>query len=244
MEIAAGVFRLGTKWANWYVIEQSGALTVLDTGFPGYRSLLTDLYDKIGKAPTDVKAIVLSHYHSDHLGNAERIQRESGARIFISHLDLPYAVGRQKPKIPNFLPLFRYPKILSYLGHAALNGGLSMPKVAEAESFGDGDRLDVPGELRVIHTPGHTPGHSSFYSETLRILFSADALLTTDVRRFSGPPGIMPRALNTDHQETIASLDRLEELDASTVLPGHGEPWTQGVREAVQLARESLEDRR
>lgn len=240
MEIADGVFRLGTKWANFYVIEQRAAITIIDSGFPGYASSFTDLLQKIGRTPTDVRALVLSHYHSDHLGSAGWIREVSGARVLISRVDLPYATGEKKPKTPNFLPLLRYPKIYSYLGHAARNGGLAMPRLLGAEPFEDEERLDVPGDLRVIHTPGHTPGHCSFYSQALNVLFAGDALLTTDVRRFSGPPGVMPQALNTDQGQAIASLDRLDEVDAPLVLPGHGEPWTAGVREAVRLARQSL----
>lgn len=235
--IADGVFRLGTKWANWYLIEDKGALTVLDTGFKGYRQQLPTLLEHLGKSFSDIKAIVVGHYHSDHLGNAQTIAGESGARVLIHSLDLPYAIGKKKAKVPNFFPLLRYPTIVAYLAHGARNGGMTTPTVSTANSFEDGEILEVPGELRVIHTPGHTPGHSSFYMEKRNVLFTADALLTTDVRHFTGPPSIMPPQLNTSHQDAVASLDRLEALKADIVLPGHGEPWNRGVKEAVELAR-------
>lgn len=236
-QIVDGVFRLGTKWANWYLIEDKGALTVLDTGFKGYRKQLPTLLERLGKSFSDIKAIVVGHYHSDHLGNAQTIAEESGAQVLIHPLDLPYSIGKEKAKVPNFFPLFRYPTIVAYLMHAARNGGMAMPTVSAANSFEDGEILEVPGELRVIHTPGHTPGHSSFYMEKRNVLFSSDALLTTDVRRFTGPPSIMPPQLNTSHQDAVASLEKLEALKARIVLPGHGEPWDQGVNEAVELAR-------
>lgn len=236
-QIVDGVFRLGTKWANWYLIQDEGALTVLDTGFKGYRQQLPTLLERLGKSFSDIKAIVVGHYHSDHLGNAQTIAQESGAQVLIHSLDLPYSIGKEKAKIPNFFPLLRYTTIIAYLVHAARNGGMGMPTVSTANSFEDGEILGVPGKLRVIHTPGHTPGHSSFYLEKRKVLFSADALLTTDVRRFTGPPSIMPPQLNTSHQDAVASLDKLEGLKADVVLPGHGEPWDKGVKEAVELAR-------
>jgi len=48
---------------------------------------------------------------------------------------------------------------------------------------------------------------------------------------------IMPSAFNTSTQTAMRSLDRLEGLDASTVLFGHGEPWTDGIASAVARAR-------
>jgi glyoxylase-like metal-dependent hydrolase (beta-lactamase superfamily II) len=50
-------------------------------------------------------------------------------------------------------------------------------------------------------------------------------------------PQIMPSGLNLDTAQALASLDALRGIDADLLLPGHGDPWTQGVAEAVQKAR-------
>jgi glyoxylase-like metal-dependent hydrolase (beta-lactamase superfamily II) len=50
-------------------------------------------------------------------------------------------------------------------------------------------------------------------------------------------PQIMPSGLNEDTAQALASLDALRGIDADLLLPGHGDPWTQGVAEAVRKAR-------
>jgi glyoxylase-like metal-dependent hydrolase (beta-lactamase superfamily II) len=52
-------------------------------------------------------------------------------------------------------------------------------------------------------------------------------------------PQIMPAAMNHDSERAMQSLRALEKIDADVVLPGHGEPWTGGLAEAVQLARDA-----
>lgn len=236
MQVAEGIYRLGTRWVNWYVIEERGALTVLDTGFKGYWEQLPRALEQIERDFTDIKAVILSHYHSDHVGSVNQITRRNDVPVLIHELDLPFITGEKRPKIPNFFPLLRYPTMVRYLTHAGMNGGMATVTVEKASGFREGDLLDVPGGLRVIHTPGHTPGHSSFHCASKNVLLSADALLTTDVRKFSGPPSVMPRQLNSDHGDAVSSLEKLRRFEAPLVLPGHGEPWTGGTEEAVDLA--------
>lgn len=238
MKVGDGVYRLGTKWANWYVLEEKGSLTVLDTGFAGYWQQLPDLLGEISRSFDNVKGVVLSHHHTDHIGNANKVREQLECDVLVHETDLPFVVGERKAKIPNFLPLLRYPTIVAYLAHAAKNGGMKTPSIQPATPFSDGDLLDLPGKLRVIHTPGHTMGNCSFYSESKNILFSTDALLTINPRTFVGPPSIQPRQLNENHDDAIRSLARLEKYEAPLMLPGHGEPWREGVHEAVRLARE------
>ena len=53
------------------------------------------------------------------------------------------------------------------------------------------------------------------------------------------PVGPQPAPFTLDTEQALASLDRLESLPAKWVLPGHGAPWDEGVREAVRLIREA-----
>jgi hypothetical protein len=50
-------------------------------------------------------------------------------------------------------------------------------------------------------------------------------------------PQIMPSGLNADSGQALASLDALLGIDAGLLLPAHGDPWTQGVAEAVRQAK-------
>jgi glyoxylase-like metal-dependent hydrolase (beta-lactamase superfamily II) len=104
-------------------------------------------------------------------------------------------------------------------------------------AFADGEQIDVPGRPRAVHAPGHTPGSAAILLEGRR------ALLTGDVMAMENPltgrlgPQIMPSGLNLDTAQALASLDALHGIDADLLLPGHGDPWTQGVTEAITRAR-------
>lgn len=103
--------------------------------------------------------------------------------------------------------------------------------------FADGDELDVPGRPRVLATPGHTEGHASLLLADRGVLFAGDALITADPLTGESGPRVPADPLNLDTAQAHASLAQLERVDAGIVLPGHGEPWTQGASRAVERAR-------
>jgi glyoxylase-like metal-dependent hydrolase (beta-lactamase superfamily II) len=77
-EIAEGVRRLGTRWVNWYIVEDGARLTVVDARLPQYWDQLTAALAAMGRGISDVEAVVLTHNHFDHIGCAERVRAESG----------------------------------------------------------------------------------------------------------------------------------------------------------------------
>ena len=109
--------------------------------------------------------------------------------------------------------------------------------VAEASSFVDEEVLDVPGRLRVIHTPGHTAGNAAI-SLDRDVLIVGDALATIDLVSGESGPRLLPRFVNEDHELALASLQKIEPVKARWVLPGHGLPWEGSPRQAVKLARQ------
>jgi glyoxylase-like metal-dependent hydrolase (beta-lactamase superfamily II) len=108
-------------------------------------------------------------------------------------------------------------------------------KIGAVSTFGDGATLDVPGSPRVILVPGHTPGSAVLHVPDRDALLVGDAFATYAVTNGSVGPMIAP--FTADPAEAVASLDRLDGLEAAWLLPGHGEPWTGGVGEAVRRVR-------
>src|SRR5258708_34820226 len=113
------------------------------------------------------------------------------------------------------------------------HGAAETVPVAALSSFADGEVLDVPGNPRVVHCPGHTPGACAVHIKERSILFSGDSLVTIDLLTGKAAPALPPDFVNENTGTALESLRRLERLDAETVLPGHGEPWLRGVKRAV-----------
>jgi len=112
-----------------------------------------------------------------------------------------------------------------------------MIPIAEVSAFGDGEQIDVPGRPRAVHAPGHTPGSAALLFEDRGVLVTGDVLATENALTGRIGPQIMPSGLNEDTDQAMASLDALLAIEADLLLPGHGDPWTEGVAEAVRLAK-------
>lgn len=157
-QVAEGVYRLGSHWVNFYLVEESGALTVVDTGFPGYREQATTALRQLGRKASDVKAIVLTHTHSDHIGTAAALTEDSGAPVLVHTGEAAIARGEAKPINPKgFASSFWRPTMLSFVAHAIANKGMSRIKVPEVTPFGRDDVLDVPGNFASCTRPAIVP---------------------------------------------------------------------------------------
>ncbi len=234
MEIVAGIHRIGSELVNVYLVEEAGAITIIDAGVPGYWRDLPAELAAMGRSLADVRSVVLTHAHSDHIGFAERIRRERNVPVRIHELDAALARGEVKNPSAG-MGRFHVRPALGFLLWAMRRGMLRVPPIREVVTFGDGATLDVPGAPRVILLPGHTAGSAALHVPSRDALFVGDALATRNVMTGETGPRIAP--FGADLDQAAASLSRLDGVEASLVLPGHGAPWTGGLAEAVRLAR-------
>ncbi len=236
-DVADGVHRIAEHFVNWYLVEEGGRLTVVDAGLPAsWRSLLGAL-EEIGRTPRDVEALVLTHAHFDHIGFAERARAELGVPVWVHENDAsltrrPWLYMSERSPL-TYLRRGNLPIVASFLRAGAPRVGA----IRGVRRFGDEGTLDVPGSPRVLFTPGHTLGHVSLHLPGRDAVISGDALVTHDPYTNTRGPRIVARGATADSQRALASLERLAESGAGTVLPGHGEPWTGGVESAVREAR-------
>jgi glyoxylase-like metal-dependent hydrolase (beta-lactamase superfamily II) len=238
-EVAEGVYRLGTRWLNFYLVEEDGEFTLIDAGYAGYWRHLTDAVEALGTSLEAIRAVILTHHHVDHVGIAQRLRSTVGARVLVGEGDLWIVAGNYPSHAnPGFYRQASWrPSGIRFIAHSAAAGGGKYRPVQGVEALKENQTLDLPGQPRVIHTPGHTGGHHSLALEQRGVLLSGDAMARFDY--VSGRRGVGLHRLNDDREIALASLARLDPIDAQIVLFGHGEPWTDGLQRALEIACET-----
>lgn len=235
MRLGPGLHRIGSDSVNVYLVEDSSGVTIIDAGLSGQRRELEQELAQLGRSLDDVRGILLTHGDSDHIGFAERLRQADGIAVWVHELDAARARGEVKKPNAGWGHI-KLRALLGFLWYGAWHGGLRTRPVREVGTFTDGAVLDLPGSPRIIHVPGHTPGSAAVHVPAVDALFVGDALTTRNVLTGERGPGPAPFTLDPDG--ALASLAKLESVQATWVLPGHGPPWQGGVAEAIRQIRQ------
>jgi glyoxylase-like metal-dependent hydrolase (beta-lactamase superfamily II) len=238
-DVAPGVHRVEDAFTNAYLVEDGDGVTVVDALMPRSFGKLVAALGELGRAPADVGALVVTHAHADHVGCAERIRREWNVPVWLHERDRslsrhPLRYEKEHSPLRHRSPYTL--RVALALGRA---GALMTKGITEVRAFSKEEELDVPGRLRPVFTPGHTHGHTAFHLPDRGVVIAGDALCTRDPYN-GGRRGafILSGAATADSAMAMASLQRIADTGADTVVVGHGEPWTRGAQAAVDEARE------
>ena len=220
---------------SYVILPQQGSeqLVLIDTGVGtdvAWQSLNAGL-QQFGFAVEDISLLLLTHAHTDHFGQAARIQKASGCEIW-GHEAALMSVSRYLPP-PEIIEIERaflrrfgiddalYDKAYDYRDYIE---DIFTPCDLDRE-LRDGDVVPIEGfDLEVVHTPGHCPEEVVFWQPETRQMFSGDHLL----------PDITPVCLldipdTPDRQRVFTlsqyyqSADKVIPYDAKYVYPSHGD---------------------
>lgn len=176
---------------NVYIIVSENEAMVIDPGGEADK-----IISKLDELNANLKYILLTHCHSDHIGAVVELQKAKGGEVLISEED---GKAINNP-IRNLAPFMGY----------------KVEKIKVDRFLSEGDTIDLGDEeFEIIETPGHTKGGICIYSAKQKILFSGDTI-------FKGTHGRtdLPSASYLDMQN---SINKLMKLPGDTkVYPGHG----------------------
>jgi glyoxylase-like metal-dependent hydrolase (beta-lactamase superfamily II) len=231
-EIAEGVHRLGSRWVNFYFVVDGDEAILVDAGYPRYLHQLEAPVGGLANPIHAIRAVIVTHHHVDHPGTAEALRSRSNANVFVHAGDRSKVEGDEPSHPPEgFYREAWRPSMIRYLAHTIAVGGARYRAVAETAPLTEGP-LDLPGRPEISETPGHTSGHCSVHLPDRGVLLTGDAMVNFDYA--AGKAGMGLHRFNEDRERARASLDRFSGLEAETVLFGHGDAWTGGVKSAIE----------
>lgn len=232
--IAENVYGVpGMSVGRIYVITGKDGLTVVDTSASSKTAeKLEPQLKEMGFGLGDIKNILITHAHPDHIGGLAELQRRTNARTAIHRRDAPVVRGE--------LPLVRpTPKEVEGIGWKLMASLPLNPPMTPARidlELKGGDMLDdiLPG-LQVIELHGHSPGQVGYWWPEKRLLFGGDVLMHLPWGMTLPIPGVTP-----DMAEAKRSIRKVAEMDVDILCFGHGAPLAGNAAAVVRAFAEKM----
>jgi glyoxylase-like metal-dependent hydrolase (beta-lactamase superfamily II) len=213
-----------------YLWHDPDGLTLIDAGLPGSAPLIAAAIQQAGYEPADLRHLVLTHFHPDHIGAAADIAGWGDVEVLAHHADAPFIRAQAAGPPPDLADWERplYGQVTSEVAQEP-----PAPSRIDRE-LSDGDELGFGDGAVAVAAPGHTPGSVAIYFPRHQVLFTGDAAART-------PDGtVICGVFNVNRAQAAASFRRLAGLDVAVACFGHGEPLTNDATAALRAAAERL----
>ncbi len=216
--VIKGVHLVPMGMANAYLIEGDDGLTLIDAGYPNKEAAVFGAIRELGRSADQLKHLILTHGHPDHIGSAARIVKETGARTYMHPLDIPMAESGGP-----FRPLTAAPGLLRRLLCKLLyHPGKRLEPVAINQSLIAGEILPIAGGIEVIHAPGHCAGQVALLWRQGRMLFTGDVCM--NIMGLGDPIGFESLEQGRASQRKLADLSFASTSAFDAAGFGHGAP--------------------
>jgi glyoxylase-like metal-dependent hydrolase (beta-lactamase superfamily II) len=235
-KVLPGIWRLrlplpwpGVPHCNAWALAAGPGVVLVDTGMheAGSMQHLERALDQAGLRVEHVQLIVCTHAHVDHCGQAPPIAARAGCELWMhpnhghhtATEDREQALARRaevarQSGVPE-APLQRW------IAQRRAQGTGQAGTLHVDRELTDADTVSTDlGDWQVLETPGHAPSHICLYQAERRLLISGDHVLGRVSLYFD--VGYTPDPVG----EFLASLDKVERVDARLALSGHGRPFT------------------
>lgn len=218
---------------NCYVIHDDDGIVLFDPGLPIVARKALDLIaTDLGRSLADVRSIVCSHGHPDHVGGVSTIIAATDAEVHLPHRCRAYLDGERPRVFPLVESMLRF---MSVFGEQPFSGGAAAEfvKLGRKVGFGGppdieldftptgflttGDAVTAASGWEAIEAPGHTDDSMCLYHADSATLISGDAVVTQD-----GVAWFNPEFVDLDLARQTE--ERLRSLEVRHLLPGHGKP--------------------
>jgi glyoxylase-like metal-dependent hydrolase (beta-lactamase superfamily II) len=214
-QIADGVWVENLGIANIGILElPSGGVALIDTGEPGSATKIQKALAANNWKLSDIKHILITHGHYDHIGDLEKLVQQSGATVWAHRLEAPVIRATEKAALPPDSSLNVFARWLKN----SVKNKAQQAGVVHRELQGASNLEVVLPKLRAVFLPGHAPGQLGYYLEDSRTLFGGDCCMNILGLRL---PII---AFTTDLREAKRSIQVAAKLEPNNLVVGHGQP--------------------
>jgi glyoxylase-like metal-dependent hydrolase (beta-lactamase superfamily II) len=229
--VAVGVYQVKLpvpfplKFVASYLVEDRDGWTVIDPGFdyPPAREALEAGAEEVGlDLERDLRRIIVTHLHPDHIGLARWLEERSEAPVWMLEGEIEIACNVWDPNRGT-------EDFVWYLIRNGMDARTAEPTAGSTKlgvrlperliPLRPGDAIELGGsEARVVHTPGHSDFHFVLHDERRKLLFAGDHLLLEITPNIGLWTYTAPRPL----RRYLESLQELRGLGVDLVFPGHG----------------------